>query len=131
MLMTNSNFVGCSTGRSAGLAPFRILSTILADRRNSSVRSALYDMSPPGVSKLTLSINRRQPFLRRKRRNRRTKPDSERITEDQQRIRAITLSRVESAGEVGRIAHFVGSERNAQFGGRSPHFPPVTLFRFD
>jgi hypothetical protein len=26
-LMTNSNFVGYSTGRSAGLAPFRILST--------------------------------------------------------------------------------------------------------
>ena len=26
-LMMNSNFVGCSTGRSAGLAPFRILST--------------------------------------------------------------------------------------------------------
>ena len=25
--ITNSNFVGCSTGRSAGLAPFRILST--------------------------------------------------------------------------------------------------------
>src|SRR6266480_2551711 len=26
-LMTNSNFVGCSTGSSAGLAPFKILST--------------------------------------------------------------------------------------------------------
>ena len=26
-LMMNSNFVGCSTGRSAGLAPFKILST--------------------------------------------------------------------------------------------------------
>ena len=26
-LITNSNFIGCSTGRSAGLAPFRILST--------------------------------------------------------------------------------------------------------
>ena len=26
-LMTNSNFIGCSTGRSAGLAPLRILST--------------------------------------------------------------------------------------------------------
>ena len=26
-LMMSSNFVGCSTGRSAGLAPFRILST--------------------------------------------------------------------------------------------------------
>jgi hypothetical protein len=27
MLITSSNLVGCSTGRSAGLAPFRILST--------------------------------------------------------------------------------------------------------
>ncbi len=27
MLMTSSNFVGCSTGRSAGLAPLRILAT--------------------------------------------------------------------------------------------------------
>jgi hypothetical protein len=26
-LMTSSNLVGCSTGRSAGLAPLRILST--------------------------------------------------------------------------------------------------------
>jgi len=26
-LIMNSNFVGCSTGRSAGFAPFRILST--------------------------------------------------------------------------------------------------------
>ena len=26
-LMTNSNFVACCTGKSAGLAPFKILST--------------------------------------------------------------------------------------------------------
>src|SRR5262249_5585554 len=32
-LMTNSNVVGCSTGRSAGLAPLRILSTNTATRR--------------------------------------------------------------------------------------------------
>ena len=32
-LITSSNFVGCSTGRSAGLAPFRILSTYAALRR--------------------------------------------------------------------------------------------------
>src|SRR5262249_48649731 len=31
-LITNSNFVGCSTGRSAGLAPLRILSTYQAAR---------------------------------------------------------------------------------------------------
>jgi hypothetical protein len=32
-LMTSSNFVGCSTGISAGLVPLRILSTINATRR--------------------------------------------------------------------------------------------------
>ena len=30
-LITNSNFLGCSTGISAGLPPLRILSTFLAD----------------------------------------------------------------------------------------------------
>src|SRR5262245_46450506 len=33
-LITSSNFVGCSTGRSPGLAPLRILSTKCAVRRN-------------------------------------------------------------------------------------------------
>ena len=37
-LMTNSNFVGCSTGNSAGWAPFRILSTYVAARRHISRR---------------------------------------------------------------------------------------------
>jgi hypothetical protein len=32
-LITNSNFVGCSTGKSAGFLPFRILSTMAATRR--------------------------------------------------------------------------------------------------
>ena len=36
-LMMNSNFVGCSTGRSAGLAPLRILSTYVAARRARSL----------------------------------------------------------------------------------------------
>src|SRR5437868_13656771 len=35
-LITNSNLVGCSTGRSAGLAPFKILSTYPAAFRNES-----------------------------------------------------------------------------------------------
>src|SRR5206468_6185183 len=35
-LMRSSNFVGCSTGRSAGLAPLRIRSTYQAPRRNMS-----------------------------------------------------------------------------------------------
>ena len=38
-LMTKSNLLGCSTGRSAGLAPLRILSTYPAARRAKSFRS--------------------------------------------------------------------------------------------
>ncbi len=36
VLITSSNRIGCSTGRSAGLAPFRILSTKVAARRHRS-----------------------------------------------------------------------------------------------
>src|SRR5215510_1593039 len=46
-LMTSSNFVGCCTGRSPGLAPFRILSTYVADCRNRSRKSGAYDIRPP------------------------------------------------------------------------------------
>src|SRR5215475_10755547 len=46
-LMTNSNMVGCSTGRSAGSAPFRILSTYTAALRYRSANLAEYDISPP------------------------------------------------------------------------------------
>src|SRR3989442_1636545 len=35
-LMTSSNLVGCSTGKSEGLAPLRILSTYVAARRKRS-----------------------------------------------------------------------------------------------
>src|SRR5262245_54336291 len=39
-LMTSSNFVGCSTGRSAGFVPFRILSTYVAARWYKAVKLA-------------------------------------------------------------------------------------------
>ena len=56
-LITNSNFVGCSIGRSPGLAPLSILSMKLAefDRRLQSW----------GHKRPSLSINCRQPRLRR------------------------------------------------------------------
>src|SRR5262245_54250739 len=38
--ITRLNFVGCSTGRSAGFVPFRILSTKMAARRHESSRLA-------------------------------------------------------------------------------------------
>src|SRR5262245_62499815 len=46
-LILSSNFVGASTGRSAGFAPFRILSTYVAARRCIVLRSVPYDMRPP------------------------------------------------------------------------------------
>ena len=53
-LMTNSNRVGCSMGRSPGLAPLRILSTYVAARRNDSAKLGPYDIRPP-CSPKTLS----------------------------------------------------------------------------
>ena len=41
--------MGCSTGRSAGLAPLRILSTNVAARRCMSAKSGLYDNRPPAL----------------------------------------------------------------------------------
>src|SRR5215813_14950174 len=63
-LMTNSNLVGCSTGRSAGLRPFRILSTNNAARRQTATVSGPYDMRPP-VSTLPERVYRGQPVPRR------------------------------------------------------------------
>src|SRR6185312_15972299 len=53
-LITSSNFVGCSTGRSAGFAPFKILSTRTATRRCLSAASNPYDMSPPASTSIRL-----------------------------------------------------------------------------
>src|SRR5207245_787814 len=47
-LMTSSNFVGCSTGRSAGFAPLRILSTYAAVRARRSSIADSYAIRPPG-----------------------------------------------------------------------------------
>jgi len=40
LLITSSNLLGCSTGKSAGLAPFNILSTNVAAFRNRADISA-------------------------------------------------------------------------------------------
>src|SRR5262249_53228232 len=47
---TSSNLVGCSTGRSAGRVPCKILCTYPAARRNRSGRLAPYDMRPPATT---------------------------------------------------------------------------------
>src|SRR5262245_24682574 len=46
-LITSSNLVGCSTGRSAGLAPFKILSTYVAERLIRLDEFAEYSIRPP------------------------------------------------------------------------------------
>src|SRR5262245_32199603 len=49
-LMANSNLTGASTGRSAGLAPFRMRSTYEAVRRKMSDISGPYDIRPPSAT---------------------------------------------------------------------------------
>ena len=64
-LIMNSNFVGCSTGRSAGLAPFRILSTYVAARRSKSVVVHAVGHKPPSFHKFRLRVYHRKPVLYR------------------------------------------------------------------
>src|SRR5262249_43237503 len=53
-LITSSNFVGCSTGMSAGFAPLRILSIRVAARRNASSDLGPYDIRPPASAQSAL-----------------------------------------------------------------------------
>jgi hypothetical protein len=46
-LMTSSNFMGCSSGKSASLAPLRILSTKVATCRKFAGTPGPYAMRPP------------------------------------------------------------------------------------
>ena len=64
-LIMNSNFVGCSTGRSAGLAPFRILSTYVAARRYQSQQvDADKTLGPQPLHTLLRFICREPTFYR-------------------------------------------------------------------
>jgi hypothetical protein len=68
MLITSSNLVGCSTGRSEGLAPLRILSTVAASAApRVGYIGAIYDQS--AIGELPEEINSRQMMLRRERDN--------------------------------------------------------------
>src|SRR5262245_56651912 len=49
-LIVSSNFVGCSIGRSAGLAPCKIRLTYQAPRLNKSDRDVPYDIRPPAFT---------------------------------------------------------------------------------
>ena len=61
--MINSNFVGCSTGRSAGLAPLRILSTYLAARRCKLLMLQGIGHKPTVFHKFWHVVDRRETVL--------------------------------------------------------------------
>jgi hypothetical protein len=60
-LMINSNFFGCSTGRSAGLAPLRILSTYVAAVQLREAYAVTHES--PGFDKFRPIIYRWEPVL--------------------------------------------------------------------
>jgi hypothetical protein len=49
-LMISAHGIGCSTGRSAGVALVRLLSTEVAARRKNAGTLAPYAMSPPALA---------------------------------------------------------------------------------
>ena len=64
-LMTNSNLVDCRTGRSAGLAPLRMLPGIDADLTKHVREVGSVAHQPAGCHKFTDRISRRNPVARR------------------------------------------------------------------
>ena len=61
-LITNSNFVGCSTGISAGLAPFKILSTNGGAPEGFGLVGSVGHQAT-ALDKIPPRINRRQPIF--------------------------------------------------------------------
>jgi hypothetical protein len=60
-LMTSSNFVGCSTGKSAGLAPFKILSTLGLAQRYAHLSPAHLHAALSGLWTLRRRARKRRP----------------------------------------------------------------------
>jgi len=68
-LTTSTTLVGSSTGMSPGLAPFRILSTWVALRRNMSNTSAPYQEQPASFVETRQLRDGGQPIFEGKRRD--------------------------------------------------------------
>jgi hypothetical protein len=64
-LIAISNLVGCSTGRSAGRAPFGILSTKNAPRYQRSLRFTPYPIKPPSLANSVKPIEGRRLLIAR------------------------------------------------------------------
>jgi hypothetical protein len=62
-LITNSNFEPCSTGKSAGLAPLRILSTCPCDASDDVDHVGAIGYEPTGLDKLSRPPDRRDARL--------------------------------------------------------------------
>ena len=66
-LITNSNLVGCSTGRSAGLAPLRIFPVYMASLAICIANVGSVAHQTTGGDELTREVNRRDRVARRQR----------------------------------------------------------------
>ena len=94
-LITSSNLVGCSTGRSAGFAPLKILSTKAADRRNRSRKSIPYVRSKPASAYLSAAAIGGSRFLTAMVRNLATIVEQHTIAQHDERLRALPHHRRE------------------------------------
>jgi hypothetical protein len=108
-LMTKSKCVGCSTGRSAGLAPLRLLSTCPAACRNSWGVIDTVRHEAAGQYKV-LVAERRQAALGREIEQPHSVRQEERVVRHEHRGNALPAHRREHAAELGGPLHGHGYE---------------------
>jgi hypothetical protein len=111
--MTSSNFVGCSTGISAGFVPRSTLSTISAARLHRSRKIRSIGHQCPGFDIRTSIEARRQPRAQGKRDDARPGRGNECREHDVQRVR-LALERLEGGRNVVRTSDFQSGDGNAE-----------------
>jgi hypothetical protein len=88
-LMTNSNLVDCKTGRSAGLAPLKILTGVGADPTIHIRTIGRVGHQPAGFDSLARGIGRGNPIARRGRRKLNAPAREEHVASDMQSVGAL------------------------------------------
>ncbi len=118
-LMTSSNFVGCSTGRSAGLAPFRILSTYEHGRPVECEAARLHVFSQ--------GVHRRQVRLRGKIDDPGPLKNKHAVRDDEEGAGTLPAHGGEGPLEVLRLSHLQHLKLDPQCPRRAPCLVKVEL----
>ena len=120
-LRTNSKRTGCSTGKSAGFAPLRILPTSAAARRYSIGHARPIGHETTRLCKVPSPKNRWEAALERQRRDPSFVRSKEGSWQQEERASALSGCGVECALELVRTSHLHELQLHPQRRGRCLH----------